>query len=118
MNDGFHLDMSEIEGLAAALAESAAQVEATTSTLLAAQAQQVRADASARAPVLTGAQAAGYYVEDVGDGSKRVSNDTRESFYQELGTSVMSPQPALFPAAEAGAVRLVTRLEAATGVLL
>jgi hypothetical protein len=91
---------------------------ATSTAIIAVEAEQVRADASARAPVLTGAQAAGYYVEDAGEGAKRVSNDVREAFYQEVGTSKMGPQPALFPAADAGEVRLVVQFEVAAGKIV
>jgi hypothetical protein len=107
--------MSEVVVLAGALAAAGPAMAVTAETIVAAEAELVRADASRLAPVLTGAQAAGYYVEDAGEGSKRVTNDTRESFYQEVGTSKMGPQPALFPAADAGELRLFVKLEAAAG---
>jgi hypothetical protein len=112
-----HLDMDEVDALAATLATAGPTMAATSASIVAAEAEAVRADASARAPVLTGAQAAGYYVKDTGDG-KIVTNDVREAFYQELGTSRMPPHPALFPAAEAGGARLGNKLEAATGLAL
>jgi hypothetical protein len=112
--DGIDLDMSEVAVLAGALAAAGPAMAVTAETIVAAEAELVRADASRLAPVLTGAQAAGYYVKDTGDG-KIVTNDTRESFYQEVGTSKMGPQPALFPAADAGELRLFVKLEAAAG---
>lgn len=113
-----HMDASQVDVLAGVLAAAGPEMAATTATIVAVEAEAVRADASARAPVLTGAQAAGYYVKDAGPGAKVVTNDVREAFYQEVGTSVMAPQPALFPASEAGGARLVVKFEAAAGKLL
>jgi hypothetical protein len=107
--------MAQVDVLAVALAESGAKIVAVSETIIASEAETVRADAARRAPVLTGAQRAGYYVEDAGPIAKRVTNDVREAFYQELGTSRHGPQPALFPAADAGERRLVTRFELAAG---
>jgi hypothetical protein len=115
MSDGIDCDMSEVVALAGALAAAGPAMAATTETIINVEAEAVRADASRRAPVLTGAQAAGYFVEDAGEGAKRITNNVREAFYQEVGTSKMGPQPALFPAADAGEVRLVAKLEAAAG---
>ena len=87
----------------------------TAAKIVAVEAEMVRAEASARAPVLTGAQAAGYYVEDAGEAAKRISNDVREAFYNEFGTSDTAPQPALLPAADASELRLAVKLEVAAG---
>jgi hypothetical protein len=113
--DGIDLDMGQVDVLAVALAESGTKIVAASEVVIASEAEAVRADAARRAPVLTGAQRAGYYVKDGGPIGKIVTNDVRESFYQELGTSRHGPQPALFPAADAGERRLVIRFEQVAG---
>jgi len=110
MADGIDLDMSQVEMLAVALTRAGPATVIAADKAIAVEAEAIRADASVRAPVLTGAQAAGYYVEDAADG-KLISNDTRQAFYNEFGTSDTAPQPALLPAADAGERRLLARLE-------
>ena len=67
MVDGIDIDMSQVEALAVALVEAGPAMAVTAAKIVAVEAEMVRAEASARAPVLTGAQAAGYYVEDAGE---------------------------------------------------
>lgn len=118
MADGITCDMDEVAILAGALAAAGPAMVVTSVEIIDVGAEKVRADASGRAPVLTGAQAAGYYVEDAGEGAKRITNDVREAFYQEVGTSKMGPQPALFPAADAVEPWLVIKFETAAEVAL
>jgi hypothetical protein len=114
VSDGVDIDMAQVELLAVALTRAGPAMVLASKKIIGLEAEAVRADASARAPVLTGAQAAGYYVEDA-DGGKRISNDTRESFYNEFGTSDTAPQPALLPAADRSEVRLAAKFEVALG---
>jgi hypothetical protein len=114
MADGVDIDMAHVDMLAVALTKAGPAMVIAADKIIDAEAEAVRSDASSRAPVLTGAQAAGYYVEDAGTG-KRISNDTREAFYNEFGTSDTAPQPALLPAADAAERRLVAKFEVALG---
>ena len=105
-------DFSQVDALAVTLAAAGAAVKIASTGIVAEEADQIRADAQTRSPVLTGALAAGWYVTDGGMGAKIVTNDTRQAFYQEFGTSRHGPQPSLFPAAEQGVDRMTTKIVA------
>lgn len=111
-------DFSQVDKLALDLAEAGPKVKLLSDEAVDEEADAIRSDAESRSPVLTGALAAGWYVVDAGDGSKIITNDTRQAFYQEFGTSRHGPQPSLFPAAETGEGRLGLKLEAAAGEIL
>jgi hypothetical protein len=111
-------DFSQVTKLAVDLAKAGAVVDKASDIIVDEEADMVRADAEARSPRLTGALAAGWYVVDGGDGSKIVTNDTRQAFFQEFGTTRHGPQPSLFPAAEAGEKRMGLKLELVAGEIL
>lgn len=105
-------DFSQVNALAADLAAAGAVVQVAARHIVNDEATQVRDDASTRSPVLTGALQAGWYVVDGDGGAKIVTNDTRQAFYQEFGTTRHGPQPSLFPAADRGEARMMLKLEA------
>ncbi len=111
-------DFSQVAKLAADLLKAGAVVDRAADVVVDEEAAAIRNDAEGRSPVLTGALAAGWYVTDGGDGAKLVTNDTRQAFYQEFGTTRHGPQPSLFPAAEAGEGRMALKLELIAGEIL
>jgi HK97 gp10 family phage protein len=111
-------DFSEVDQLAVDLAAAGTAVNVASETIVSEEADRIRNDAAQRSPVLTGALRAGWYVTDGGDGTKIVTNDTRQAFYQEFGTTRHGPQPSLFPAADQGEERIATKLETVAGTIL
>lgn len=110
MSGAVFADFTQVDKLAVDLASAGAKMVAASKVLVGSEADQIRSDAAARSPVLTGALKAGWYVVDGGDGSKVITNDTRQAFYQEFGTTRHGPQPSLFPAADRGEGRLAAAL--------
>lgn len=105
-------DFSQVDALAVDLAAAGAIAQVVSGVIVDEEAEQIRGDAAMRSPVLTGALAAGWYVTDGGGGAQIVTNDTRQAFYMEYGTTRHGPQPSLFPAAERGVDRMALKLEA------
>jgi hypothetical protein len=112
-----YADFSEVDELAVDLAAAGAEMLVASKVIVGTEADNIRDDASARSPVLTGALAAGWYVADGGDGSKIITTDVPYAFYQEFGTTRHGPQPSLFPAADRGEDRLALALTEAVVVL-
>ena len=78
----------------------------------------VEADAKARAPVDTGALRASIHTTfDMGAARSvaEVSPGVHYDIYQELGTSIMAPQPYLFPALRAHTAQFYAGMAAAIG---
>lgn len=88
----------EVFELAALLAAAGPKVEDEAGDSVGDVAEQLQADARAAAPVETGELRASIYLRRDGTSSE-VGSDVRQGFFQEFGTSVMPPQPWLWPAA-------------------
>lgn len=103
-------DLSEVDELADDLGHAAAGIEMATETgVLSVVGQHLKADAIAAAPVHTGDLKASIYLRG-GKGWRQVGSDLKQGFFQEHGTSVMPPQPWLYPAAGKAAEELVAAL--------
>jgi hypothetical protein len=113
-----HIDMSEVDRLAVELGMAGPKLASAAGAIVSDEAEDVRDRAAAASPVLTGELAAGWYVTNAGPTTKIVTNRTRQAFYQEFGTSVMSPQPSLFPASNHSADTLGRALLVAADPLL
>ncbi len=104
-------DMSEVARLAADIDKAAARIKPDAERkVLDPAARETVAEASRRSPRLTGALAASWYSKREGD-ARIVTSDVRQAFYQEFGTSVMAPQPSLFPAADKAGDQMTRRLD-------
>lgn len=92
------VDVSEVEKLAAELAEAAPKAEKVSSETLTKLGRQVRDEANRDAPVgPTGDLGKSYKVRG-GKDYRVISSDLRYAYFVEFGTSVMAPQPHLWPA--------------------
>lgn len=103
------VDTSQLSAWASKLATVAVHVTNAQERALTEAANEVKAEAERRAPVRTGELRSGFFI-NAGMGWRRVGNRTRQAFFQEFGTSKMSPQPSLFPASRRAEAKLVERL--------
>ena len=95
------IDTSELDGLAVELTTAAVRITADVeSKALTEVARQMRTDAVNAAPRDTGELAGSIYIRG-GLGYRIVGSDVKQGFFQEHGTSVMPPQPWMYPAAGA-----------------
>lgn len=98
-------DTSELDELAADLLTGAAKVDKVSSVTLGEIARQLQTDAKAAAPVDTGALRDSIRMSG-GRDYRRVTADIRYAIFVEFGTSVMAPQPFMWPAADVAEQRL------------
>jgi hypothetical protein len=92
VSDGFSVDCSEVYAMARELESAGAKADREKSRLLDLWAGRLYALAVSSAPVRTGELRGSIYNRGEGD-DRRVGSDVRQGFFQEFGTSVMSPQP-------------------------
>lgn len=92
------VDVSEVVALAADLAAAPAAAVKVQSETLTKLGRQVAAEANRDAPVGETGDLAGSYKVRGGTDWRRIYSDVRYAGYVELGTSVMAPQPHLWPA--------------------
>lgn len=105
------VDTRDLDRLAADLGAAVDRVDRDTeSKVLSVVGKEVQAAAVAAAPKRTGELKGSIYLRG-GRGYRIVGSPTKQGFFQEVGTSVMPPQPWLFPAAERGQERIVRLLE-------
>lgn len=102
-------DASEVTNLAADLAESGSKVEKVSSERLGEIARKLQADAKAAAPVATG-ELRDSITMSGGRDYRRVTAGVRYAVFVEFGTSVMAPQPFLWPAADGAQADLADEL--------
>lgn len=100
------VDLSEVDALVADLAVAGARAAVGSRVIVAKTASELRGWAQADAPVRTGELRGSIYARD-----GVVGSDVRQGFFQEFGTSVMSPQPWLFRNGDRAGDLLVVGLE-------
>ncbi len=103
-------DFSEVAALASTLDAAGPKVEKLSSASLSKIASKLRSDAVGAAPVATGELRASIYLRGAVD-VRYVGSDVKQGFFQEFGTSVMPPQPWLFPAASVAQSTLYREFE-------
>lgn len=105
-------DTSELDDLADDLAKAGPEAEKATSAAMTMIAGKLRADASANAPIDSGALSASIRVQG-GQGYRDVFSDLSYAGFQEYGTSSMPPQPYFEPAIRVAYGRLMKAIEEA-----
>lgn len=98
----FDIDASEVRQLAADITTATGRVGELASQVVRKTALDVQRDAQTLAPVDTGFLQSSISTTIAGDGemSAEVGPTAHYGIYVEMGTSRMSPQPYLFPAAD------------------
>lgn len=90
------VDVSELTAFQKVLVRAGADIQrAADEKALTVAARELKDRAQASAPVFTGELKRSIRIT-AGKGWRRVGSKTRQGFFQEFGTSVMSPQPWLF----------------------
>lgn len=93
------VDVSEVKAWERVLSRAGVDIVRVNEEALTEAAKQLKADAQRDAPVRTGALRRSIRVY-AGKEWRRVGSPLRQGFFQEFGTSKMSPQPWLFANAE------------------
>lgn len=96
------VDVSQILALERVLAAAPVKVTADSRSATVKAVRKAKSHAIANAPRDTGELAGSIYGRSSGF-EGRVGSDTRQAFYQEVGTSFHPPQPTFGPAGEVGA---------------
>jgi len=104
------VDTSQVDALARDLGRAGAKAKVGATKAVKTVGSAVRRDAEANAPVDTGELRDNVVEESDGD-SVRVGTYKKQGFFQEFGTSVMAPQPWLFPALDKNANSLAEAIE-------
>lgn len=104
------VDTGELERLADDLAQAAPRVVKASSASMTRIANQIRDDAKGMAPVDTGELRDSIKIQG-GLDYRIVYTDVRYGPFVEFGTSVMSPQPYLWPQAGPAQTALVEAME-------
>lgn len=109
-------DVSELLALAATLERSSGRLGRDGAQVVRKEAESVKRNMQANAPVRSGELRGSIKVDSVGSGrggsmSATISAGTRYAFFQEFGTSRMAPQPFAEPAARQAEASFPSALE-------